>query len=511
MSLNATYSTGWRSTGPGSRLRRPKRVATWATSVNSLFGIKLVADLVRPLVLSSIWSINEPATYPNNSKLVCESSSIKQMPELTNQAQSWLSDLRRTFELRKSDYASAEIIGGFSTFNAEPILANAVIRFQPWDYHTTRARVDYPNFTLFSEAIQPEAGWQVFEALVRTEPVLIAEGLPRISFGQGTLFEPKRYGSRSYPFDEAWPIDVGQLNGSQDGRLRHGLLASAGGPLYTGPQEAINETTRVPVGWSGFAPVVYLIMSDRRARIVSPRISASGISGGVERGPDSQSGLILKGYVSAVDSAVRGRERLGSFVPPTRFERDEPSGPFSEEVGFFPNHLILALLDKGSGEWLDGREYEAGRYGVANDISFEASPSQVEELIRGGESERVEFKQSFEGDSKWLRTVGAFANGSGGTIFFGVADDTTILGLSDQKPADWVAQRIRTSVEPFPTYRFETVEVEGKTIAYLDTPSGAERPYVVRDQGVFVRAQASTRQASRYEILLLAQRATGTQ
>ena len=34
----------------------------------------------------------------------------------------------------------------------------------------------------------------------------------------------------------------------------------------------------------------------------------------------------------------------------------------------------------------------------------------------------------------WLKSVSAFANGIGGTLFFGIADDRTIVGLETRKP-----------------------------------------------------------------------------
>ena len=429
------------------------------------------------------------------------------MPELTEQARGWLADLKSTFETRKRDYGWAELVGGYSTSEAEPVLAHLVVRLHPNGDDRKKSRSVYSHFTLFSEPVEPEVGWKVFESLAKDEQLRIGDWSPTMGFRRGTVDQPARHDSRSYPFDEAWPLDVGLLSGTPDGRLRHELLASKDGPLFTGPQEAINEETRVPVGWRGFSPTVYILMPDRRVRIASVRVTGSAISGQIERGPVPVDGLILKAYVSTVNSTVRARERPAAFPPPSRFELDEPSGSFSFETGFYPAHFILTLVEKGSNLALDKREYESGRFCLANDIAFEADATQIEDLIQGGESERVEFKQNFEGDSKWLRTVCAFANGQGGTIFFGVADDTSIQGLDNPRSVDWVAQRIRDSVEPFPVYQYKVTAVQGKKVAYVDVPAGAETPYMVRDQGTYVRVQASTRQATRNELLLLARAA----
>lgn len=50
-------------------------------------------------------------------------------------------------------------------------------------------------------------------------------------------------------------------------------------------------------------------------------------------------------------------------------------------------------------------------------------PSYLEELIRGGESDCVEFKSERPAsDKKHLKTVVAFANGKGGHLLFGIED-----------------------------------------------------------------------------------------
>ena len=52
--------------------------------------------------------------------------------------------------------------------------------------------------------------------------------------------------------------------------------------------------------------------------------------------------------------------------------------------------------------------------------------------ISRGESNRLEFKKELTDDhKKYLKTVVAFSNGSGGKILFGVADDRSIVGIAD--------------------------------------------------------------------------------
>ena len=50
----------------------------------------------------------------------------------------------------------------------------------------------------------------------------------------------------------------------------------------------------------------------------------------------------------------------------------------------------------------------------------------LEEIIRSGESETVEFKESFS--DAVIETLSAFANASGGMVLVGIADDGTVKG-----------------------------------------------------------------------------------
>jgi hypothetical protein len=74
-------------------------------------------------------------------------------------------------------------------------------------------------------------------------------------------------------------------------------------------------------------------------------------------------------------------------------------------------------------------------------LAREPDPSPLERLIGAGEGEKVEFKQTLRWDlrqqainkkleeSVLVRTVAAFANGSGGSLIIGVADDGTVTGI----------------------------------------------------------------------------------
>lgn len=54
------------------------------------------------------------------------------------------------------------------------------------------------------------------------------------------------------------------------------------------------------------------------------------------------------------------------------------------------------------------------------------------EEISQGESDRLEFKRALtKDDTKWIKTVVAFANGRGGRIVFGIDSDRTVVGMGE--------------------------------------------------------------------------------
>ena len=57
----------------------------------------------------------------------------------------------------------------------------------------------------------------------------------------------------------------------------------------------------------------------------------------------------------------------------------------------------------------------------------------MKELLSKPESKVLEFKRELNNSNKEkvLQTIVAFANGSGGNIFFGIADDKQIIGIEN--------------------------------------------------------------------------------
>lgn len=114
------------------------------------------------------------------------------------------------------------------------------------------------------------------------------------------------------------------------------------------------------------------------------------------------------------------------------------------------------------------------------------------------ESETVELKEIVIEDVK--KEIVAFANSAGGTLYIGVADDGSVVGIGNPDMAtQQIVNMVRDSIKPDITMfiRYETKEIEGKQIIAVETQRGTDRPYYLakkglRPEGVFVRQGTSS-------------------
>ena len=101
------------------------------------------------------------------------------------------------------------------------------------------------------------------------------------------------------------------------------------------------------------------------------------------------------------------------------------------------------------------------------------------------ESETVELKAKVTSDLK--KSVLAFANSGGGTLYVGVADSGEILGLPDAD-ADLmdINTMLRDGIKPDITlFAHSTIEhINGKRIIQVSVQGGTERPYSLAGKGI---------------------------
>lgn len=118
------------------------------------------------------------------------------------------------------------------------------------------------------------------------------------------------------------------------------------------------------------------------------------------------------------------------------------------------------------------------------------------------ESENTEFKREYVSDIK--KTVVAFANSNGGTLYIGVSDNGEIIGVDDSDKILLNAfNSIRDSIKPdVSIYTSSNIKnIEGKKIIKINVQRGINRPYYIAEKGlkpsgVYVRQGSASVPAS---------------
>ncbi len=84
-----------------------------------------------------------------------------------------------------------------------------------------------------------------------------------------------------------------------------------------------------------------------------------------------------------------------------------------------------------------------------------------------------------KGVENWLKSVSAFANGTGGVLVFGTAADGTVAGLKDiETAAEVIRAKIEEYIVPVPDVELKIQEGgSGKRLLLLEVTAGQETPY----------------------------------
>jgi predicted HTH transcriptional regulator len=151
------------------------------------------------------------------------------------------------------------------------------------------------------------------------------------------------------------------------------------------------------------------------------------------------------------------------------------------------------------------------------DVEIPEDPEiEIQALLARGEGQQIEFKRqppddTVESKRTVFKTVAAFANGSGGSIVFGIdSDEATVRGLEGIDPKqerDRLAQLARSIVVPAPVIEVRQYELDSKLLLVLSVEPGPNPPYGITLPGrsgkpveFYVRRDATTFPAKPDEI-----------
>lgn len=99
----------------------------------------------------------------------------------------------------------------------------------------------------------------------------------------------------------------------------------------------------------------------------------------------------------------------------------------------------------------------------------------IKDILRGGESQEIEFKEGF--GAKAIVALNAFANTSGGMVLIGVADNGEVKGvvMGEETVQEWVNE-IRQKTDPAIIPDVESALIDGKTVIILSVKEYPIKP-----------------------------------
>ena len=102
--------------------------------------------------------------------------------------------------------------------------------------------------------------------------------------------------------------------------------------------------------------------------------------------------------------------------------------------------------------------------------------------IRQGESQTREFKFRVDSQRKIAKTLVAFANTDGGTIFIGVKDNGVVAGVRGEEELYMMEGAADLHTRPPVNFRAEALDVDGKVVLAIHVPKSTTPPHETHEE-----------------------------
>lgn len=126
--------------------------------------------------------------------------------------------------------------------------------------------------------------------------------------------------------------------------------------------------------------------------------------------------------------------------------------------------------------------------------------NDIADLIRHGETSRVQFKLRFTTQKEIAREMAAFANCEGGVIIFGVEDKTgSVSGLSYseiQETSRELANAANEQVKPQVYITTDVADTDGGMVLICRIPEGRSKPYKDIGGTIWIKQGADKRRVT---------------
>jgi len=356
-------------------------------------------------------------------------------------------------------------------------------------------QADYGDFKLVDGAMSLDEAKTVLSNVVERDRLCLPD-IPEIeiqaSLHQNSQRQFQQSGLMSR-FPVFYPYYEFKFSVDQDfkGDSTQDLLYSVDLPVFPSAGAAMESYLSTRFGDnSQYSGVLAALVPDYRGKIKEIRIGTNSVQVEIEcLAGSSEKDLIGKLFV-----------RYYGGISVTA-DLDFTDHKASAEIRDFPRDLLVVLLARKDGELVDRKSFLAGSQYVTEAVRIEGPEQDMEQMIQSGESVTIEFKRELPQNREQIAICAtAFANRRGGQLFIGVADNCEIVGCRLDKPKDTITQILRSYCDPPLDVSIDEVQIRNLPVIVVTIPEGKDKPYAVKDKGVYIRSGATKRLATRYEL-----------
>lgn len=400
------------------------------------------------------------------------------------------------------NYSECEIMLALERINDTFKVCFGVIRFLHDRGSLTESDYSYPNFILTRKILSAQKGKEIVLELIKSGQMSI-DKIGAIKTGNQNIqvsnklaaFQPSGFAYSKFE----WPSTkiFYKLSREDTGRLPQNRLVSLNNPLYPSYREAIADFIDLS-GDVAYEQRIEIILPEYKARIKKVKMGTDKIIVEAEvLEPIKKEELLLKAYIHNNDGKSRNLEA-------TLNDSDVTIQYFEE-----PMFIQLSLLASKSGEELDSKYISYYRLEPWQEVDPEAYEIFIERCVQDGENYKVEFKKELSNKhGELLETISSFSNSKGGLILLGVTDNAKVSGAKVGN--DVITNIIASNCEPYPNFTVREVKIGGMPITVIEVKEGDNKPYSVKEKGIFLRKNATDRQITRGELDKIVEEKSGS-
>jgi hypothetical protein len=349
--------------------------------------------------------------------------------------------------------------------------------------------LDYGEFILLKTTVSIEELIELVSQLPKEKSMNIEFADVNIRFNGRYLGTRDRYDSDTGWINIDWGFEKYQYHANCGGESA--ILASVDLPLYTDQRSVRREFIGIDPDQYSDAHGIIFCLPNYGARIREIKVSSKMLKVSIDTKTEVATDVIGK------LSYTKDKETVKETI---KFSND--ATPSTVDLKFEPQKFHIILLSK-NGDILDERKVDFSWHYLPKGVMMDIPEDELLDLIKNGENQVVELKKEMCSNHKFAQTVVAFANQSGGGfIIIGVDDEKNIVGFdTENNYKDTITRIISSNCEPrIAHYTEERTLSEKSKLILVKVMEGTDKPYVLREKGVFIRVNGIDRAATRSEL-----------